>query len=756
MNDPAPVELRLLDTWRVLVRRRPLVLACLAAVVGAVVLLTLVSTPLYRATATLQIQRHGPDILTHKDVLSVDPSWADYQDFYQTQYKILQSRSVLRLAAERLDLVNRPEFGDRRKSPVARMVAWVRERVGPADDGADPADPPDPAIGYLEAGLTIQPVRSSHLVKVSFTDRDAGLARDVANAIAAAYQEFSLRSRYSATAQASDFLTKQVAQVQAELGAKERELQQASADKAILALRDDTTDITSQALADLSAQYVAAKGRLALAEARLAAILGASPDALPEVLASPLILALKSKYADVERARSQLAERFRDDWPALRQVDEELRQARARLELETESIARQVREVATTDHTRARGEVFSLGRGVEEQKLEVQRVNRDAIEVASLKSEIETRRRFLDDLVNRQSETEVSDRLRDTQASNVHVVDPAETPRVPVSPRKRFNLLVGVLLGLLAGVGAAFLADHIDNTVKGEHDLERTADLPVFGHVPLFEPLRAVSAGSGSKIGSQHPIGLASWLDPRSGFSEAFRNLRTSLLLASPDRPPRVIVVTSCEPGDGKSTVSVNLAIVLTQLGRRVLLVDADLRRPRLHRIFGVGNNAGLSSLMTGNATFEDVVQDCEMPGLALIPSGPLPPNPSELLQSASLQAMLDRSRDRGEWDHVILDSPPAVQVADSLILGARADATILVVRAAKTARESLVAGVARLRQAHVNVSGAVLNAVREKDGYYYHYKYRYYRTGAEAGSASEAPPRRFARFKRKRQSRSA
>jgi len=757
MNDPAPVELRLLDTWRVLVRRRPLVLACLVAVVGVVLLLTLVATPLYRATSTLQIQRHGPDILTHRDVLSVDPSWADYQDFYQTQYKILQSRAVLRIAAERLDLDSRPEFADRRESPVGRLMTWARERFRPAAAETPSGDPLDPAIGYLEGGLTIQPVRSSHLVKVSFTDRDAGLARDAANAIAAAYQEFILQSRYSATAQASDFLTKQVAQVQIELSDKERELQQASADKAILALRDDSTDITSQALADLSSQYVAAKGRLALAEARLAAVLAAAPDALPEVLASPLILALKSKYAEVERARSQLAERFRDDWPALRQVDEELRQARARLELETQNIARQVREVASTDHTRARGEVENLGRRVEEQKLEVQRVNKDAIEVASLKSEIETRRHFLDDLVNRQSETEVSDRLRDTQASNVRVVDAAETPKVPVSPRKRFNLLVGILLGLLAGVGAAFLADHIDNTVKGEYDLERTADLPVFGHVPLFEPLRAVPEGGPAKGGaSQHPIGLASWLDPRSAFSEAFRSLRTSLLLASPDRPPRVIVVTSCEPGDGKSTVSVNLAIVLTQLGRRVLLVDADLRRPRLHRIFGVSNQVGLSSLLTGNACFEDVVQDCEMPGLALVPSGPLPPNPSELLQSASLQAMLDRARESTDWDHVLLDSPPAVQVADSLILGARADATILVARSAKTARESLVAGVARLRQAHVQVSGAVLNAVREQDGYHYHYKYRYYRTGAEAGSAADPATRRFARFRRKRDSRSA
>jgi len=750
-GDPAQDELRLLDYWRVLARRRHLVLACLVGIVAVATVLTLVATPLYRATATLQIARQGPDILTYQDVLNVDPSWADYQDFYQTQYKILQSRTVLRIAAERLDLVNRPEFATRRESPGARFGAWVRARLRPARHGEP--DPTDLALLFLVNGLTIHPVRSSHLVKVSFTDRDRALASDTANAIATAYQEFNLRSRYSATAQASEFLTKQVAQVQAEIAGMESRLQDASVRKEILALRDDTTNITSQALADLSAQSVAAKGRLALAEARLAALQSGVPDSLAEVLASPLILGLKSQYAEIERRRSQLAERFGADWPAMRQLDEELSQARERLEIETRGIARQVRSVVEADHARARAEVESLGRRVDEQKLEVQRVNRDAAEVASMKAEIDTRRRFLADLVGRQSQTEVSDRLRDTQASNVRVVDPAEIPEQPVSPRKRFNLVVAVLLGLAVGVGAAFLADHVDNTVKGEQDLERTAKLPVFGHVPLFEPLRAVPDAGAAQAGTQHPIGLASWLDPRSAFSEAFRNLRTSLLLASPDRPPRIIVVTSCEPSDGKSTVSVNLAVVLTQLGRRVLLIDSDLRRPRLHRIFAVGNAVGLSSLMTGNATFEDVVQDCDIPGLALVSSGPLPPNPSELLQSASLQAMIERLRSSGEFDHVIFDSPPSVQVADSLILAARADATIVVVRSGKTARDSLVAGVARLRQAHVHVSGAVLNAVREQDGYYYQYKYRYYRTGAE--SASEAPGR-FARFKRKRQSRSA
>jgi len=255
--------------------------------------------------------------------------------------------------------------------------------------------------------------------------------------------------------------------------------------------------------------------------------------------------------------------------------------------------------------------------------------------------------------------------------------------------------------------------------------------LPLLGRVPLFEPLRVVYGrrqGS-AEAPAEHADGegaaspdLASHHAPRSSFSEALKNLRTSLLLASPEQPPRCILVTSCEPGAGKSTIAINLATVLTQMGRRVLLIDADLRRPRIHHGLGLSNEIGLTSYLSGNAKPEELFQPTEIPLLVVIPSGPTPPNPSELLGSPALSALLTRLARSQEFDHVILDSPPLLQVTDSLILATRADVTVLVVRAGVTSRESLSESVARLRQGRAQIAGAVFNAVSERSNPYSYY----------------------------------
>lgn len=732
-------EIRLQDYWRILVERRAVVLTCFLAIVGAVMVATFLQKPVYRATTTMQIERQGPDILTFKDVVNVDASYGGYQDFWQTQYKILQSRTVLRIAAERLDLPNRPEFASRRASPMSRFITWIKGIVSPpAVVPGTVSDPLDPSVTFLADGIDVEPVRNSHLVQVSFNDRDPLICADVANAIAAAFQQFNLEARYSTTAQASEFLTKEVARIQADIGQAERKLQEYGSRREILAIGDSAKDISEEALSELNAKLTEARGRLALAQARFNSIEDATPNSLPEILNSPLVTNLKQQYAEVERRHSQMAERFKPDWPPLQQLQEELDKARQRLDLESQAIVEKVKGVARADLERARAEVASLQQHVDSQKVEVQRVNRDSIEFASLKNEIETKRKVLADLVARQSQTETSDRLKDTQASNIRVVDKAEVPKRPVRPKKLLNLALGIFLGLGVGIGAAVLLDHLDSTIKTEQDIERFSGLPILGNIPFFLPLRAVREEEKAPETGAPTAGtdLASHVDPRSPFAEACKNLRTSLLLASPEHPPKLILVTSCQPGDGKSTVALNLGIVLTQLGRRVMIVDADLRKPRLHRALDLENRAGLASVLTGNAALEEVVIETLVPGLDAVTSGPIPPNPSELLDSPSLIALVERLRVDSRYDHLIFDSPPAVQVTDSVILAARMDASIIVVRSGVTERESLAAGAQRLRQARGRVVAAVLNAVPETGGYYY--RYRYYRHyGEEAADAA-------------------
>jgi capsular exopolysaccharide synthesis family protein len=279
----------------------------------------------------------------------------------------------------------------------------------------------------------------------------------------------------------------------------------------------------------------------------------------------------------------------------------------------------------------------------------------------------------------------------------------------------------------------AFLLHHLDNSIKSEADIRQITELPILGHVPAAQPLRLVRSGVRPADSSkgQNPD-LASHVDARSSVAESFKGLRTSLLLASPEHPARSILVTSSQPQDGKTLVSLNLAIVLTQLDREVLIVDADLRRPRVHRVLGLDNETGLSSLLSGNASLDGVLRETEIPKLYAIPAGPIPPNPSELLGSPIFAGLLDRLVREGKIDHVIVDSPPLLSVSDSLILASHLEGTILVVKAGQTARESLAEAMARLRQSRVPVIGAVLNAVSE-EGHRYYYG-RYYGRDATRG----------------------
>ena len=734
-------EIGFREYWRVLVRRRNVVLTCLLVTVFTVMLLTLLSTPEYVASTTLQIGRRGPEILTFQDVLGYDP--AGYYDFYETQYKILQSRTVSELAAERLDLANRPELLARKGSPISRGLRWIRS-LG--------KDPPDEdgykrAVGFVKNNLAVELVRNSYLVRVSFMDRDPELARDVANAVADAYQQFKLEARFTTTDQASEFLTKEVARVRQEVGGLERRLLEYGDEKAILSMDEGARDINEQTLADLSARLTVARTQLAKAQARYGAIQDSPPDSLAEVLSSPLIHHLKQRVAELERQHSQVQEQFKPGWPALAELEEGLAQARAGLEFERQAIAGQVRDVSRKNYEQALAEVSLLEQEVNAQRLLVQQNSRDAIEYGSLKAEIEARRQVLTDLVTRRSETETSGQLRETQPSNVRVVVRAAVPDSPARPRKLFNLGLSVLVGLMLGVGVVLVSHYVDNTIKTEQEVTHYgAGAAVLGHVPFYDDdhedtIRASrSENVAVEIAGDQPSDLASHTLPRSSFAEAFRNLRTSLLLAVPDHPPRKILVTSCGPGDGKSTVALNLSIVLTQMGRHVLLIDADLRRTRIHKVLGLDNKTGLSNLLSGNAGVGAIIRECGIPGLDVISSGPTPPNPSELLGSPGMDALLMDPTVADDYDHVILDSPPATQVADAVILASKMDSTILVVRAGGTTRESLAETVERLRRSHAHSLGTLLNAVSERTGYYYYDRYRYYygTDDSESAAASE------------------
>jgi len=729
------------DYLRVLGERKPVVITCFGLVVAATALFTFLEHPLYRATATIQIERNAPEALNFGQLTGSD--YYEYQDFYQTQYKVLQSRTVLRIAAQKLDLPNRPTYAQRKGTPIGRLIAWGANLfLG----GAGATGPPDTWLAptnFMAQRLTVEPVRNSKLVRLTFEDRDRQLSADAANAVADAYETFNTTTRYTTSDQAREFLTDQVGRLQSEIAKEEQELQDEGKQKEILSLSDSTQNIAEKALGDMNARYIEARGRLAVAQARYEAVANGDPDSLPEVLQSQLITDLKMQYADIERRYNQAAERFKADWPPLQQMQEELDGAANRLEVETDTIARQVRSVAKAEYAKVRDEVENLGRQVDAQKIEVQRVAGNAIGYAGLKADIETKRKILNDLLTRQSETDTTSRLKGGPASNMRIVDRAEIPRAPFKPNKPLNLALSVLFGLLLGAGAALLLNYADNTVKTEQDIQRHAGVPALGFIPLYQTLHVVGEGEKKTSGSQYAADVACHTDSRSSFAEAFKSLRTAFLLASPERAPRHVVVTSCEPLDGKSTVITNLAIALTQIGRRVVIVDADLRRPRVHKVFGITNEIGLSSFLSGNAPVEEVVRDSGVPNLQVVTSGPVPPNPSELLASKALEAFMESLETVGPFDHVFFDSPPLLQMADAVLLATCMDATILVAREGRTIHQSLSSGVKRLRQSRARILGAVLNAVVERFGNYYYYRYHRDEPGESKPRSSESRARR-------------
>jgi capsular exopolysaccharide synthesis family protein len=738
--DPSPGTRHLLEYWAVLRRRRWVVYLAVATVTLVALVGSFLSTPLYRATTTLQIERHNPDILTFRDLSQVDYSWVAYSDFFQTQFKILGSEAIARKAAESLDLLSHPDFEPSDEAPGlrARVLSLI-----PRPGETQPLDPLDAAALRVLAGLEIAPVRNSHLVNVSWVSPEPELAPRVANAVVDAYIQYTLESKFSTSDQAAEFLVDQIGTLRQEITAIEERLQTYGEAKNIVSI-DDNSNITLRALSDIAQRRTAAQAVLAEKEAAYRAVRESSPEALPEVLHSDLIERLKAEHAQYEAELSEKSELFKDGWPEIETLKSRIEQVRSQLRRETDEIAAKVLLSAEADYNRARAEVANLEALLQRQENAAQRLRRNAVEYANLRAEVDKKRDTLDALMARQNEMALSTRLRDLDAtsSNIRVVNRARVPVAPFHPNTRLNLTLGLLLGLVLGLGGVFLLEYLDNTVGSPQELEAVTALPVLAVVPHEGEDGGLSVARMRRkpaVVPERPVERVAHLQPQAPASEAYRELRTSILLSNPGHPPRLLVVTSSIPEEGKSATSVNLAVVLAQMGRKVVVVDTDLRRPRLHKIFDVPNETGVSTYLSGMEEDPDrLLVPTDVPGLMFLPSGPIPPNPSELLNS---QQFADLGREllaRGH-DHVIFDSPPVLSVADPLIIGSVVDGTILVVRASRTPRQSVRLATEKLEQPGVRALGLVLNDVRSGGHGYGYYRYHYDRGETGRGPDGKA-----------------
>ena len=714
-------ELHLTDFVKVVYKRRWTAATAFVLVVLSVTIYTFTATPIFESRTRLLIEAEDPNVVSFKQVINEAQQKADY---YQTQYNILQSRALARKTIDSLNLWEHPLLGAPKTQDagfstgkaIAGAAGYVTGLFGsePAAasteaPGADETQAQSGTIDRFLSALTVAPIRNSRLVDVKFRSADAALATNVVNALARNYIAHNLEYRFSASKEASDWLGEQLSEQRKQVEAAESRLQQYREQNDALSLVD-RQNIVVQKLADLNAAVTKAKTDRLQKESMYNQLRGvqdggAALDTFPAILGNSFIQQQKAELAGLQQQLAQLSEKYGDKHPEIVKTRSAIAAAQHKLQTETAKVVAGVR----TEYQAALAHESSLTAALNQQKGEAYSMNRKNIDGSRLEGEVSSAKAMYDSLLQRAKETGISGELK---TSNIRVVDVAERPRGPISPRSSLNLMLALLGGSVLGLGLAFFFEYLDSRIKTPDELRTHLGLPSLGMVPALDMK--------SWKGKEPLIHLG--VPP--GFAEAFRTIRTNVLFSSAEEGSRVLVITSTGPGEGKTTVASNLAIGFAQAGQRVLLIDADMRRPRVHSVFGMKQEPGLSNLMVGNAKASETVHKTAVPGLWVLAAGHNPPNPAELLGSQRFRDFLVSLKEH--FDLILVDSPPVMAVTDAAIAANTANGVVFVVGAEMTSRHAARAAVEQLDNGRAHFVGAILNRVElERNAYYYSHYYR-------------------------------
>jgi capsular exopolysaccharide synthesis family protein len=731
-HDEDVIDLRAL--WDVLVRRRSVIIAL--AILGVLIALvaTFVATPVYRSTVLLQIETEGSRVVDYGSVTQEEVAgYRANQDFYKTQYELLESRTLARRVMDQLglEMVANPERGVRAllHGTVDTIKSWLA-LVTAADPAASESGLDAEVMAERKAEeaflahLTVEPIRDSRLVRIHYDSSSPIEAAEVANAVAANFIALNLERRYDASAYAKQFLQDQLAQARATLEDAEKRFVAYAREREIVNT-NDRLEITLAKLREMNTQLVMVEAERIAAEAEYQELLASGAKGVADVLDSQLVQKLKERRSELEAEYRENLKVLKPKYPTMVQLREQIGELSQQINGEVASISSGIKG----RYESKMREEAKLTQRIAELKEEALTLQDRSTDYETLRREVQTSRELFDGLLQRMKEVGVAAGIGE---NNISIVDPALVPAEPYKPSLELNLFLGFGLGLFAGLALAFLLDALDDRLKSPEELEELTGASVLTLIPR------VSAGELGLAPAE--LGLLTHHDPTSPLAEAVRSLRTQLLFSTPDGVPDVLHFVSAVPGEGKTTASANAAIAFAQAGSSVLLIDADLRNPSLHHVFSLPNISGLSNHLIGSATALEVSQPTPVRGLFTITSGPLPPNPVELLMGARMVDLLRLASER--FDLVIVDSPPVIGLADALVLGNLAKATVLVVDLEQSGRREIAGAVRRLRQANVRLAGTVLSKVgRSGSGYGYGYGYGYsYEYGANRGGVGRLP----------------
>jgi polysaccharide biosynthesis transport protein len=709
-----PREPHLYDYLLILRKHQWLILSFLMVVVTIVTVATFRMKPVYSASAKIEIDRENTTMLPFQGADSYD-LMVDLDNYIETQSRILTSETLALQTIRNLGLAGNPEFSGDGSSEAIATGSLENQKL-------------PPEIGAFLGSLTVKRIPNTRLMEVSFESTDPKMAARILNAHLLSYIDQNFKSGYDATAKASGLLQEELKELGEKVRLSEDARIQYERDNQIWAVDDkndkSNVNVTTERFADLNKQLTEAQSESLKKQALYEFAKTGDTDAVPQLRDNATLQDMQKKRADLAIQYSDAVNQYGPNYPKVQRLQAQMSEVDEQMARERKGIIAQLE----SEYRQAKQQEELLSHALDQQKLEVNAMSEKMIQYNILKREAEANKSLYDGLQTKLKEAQISSGLR---SSNIRIVDPAMIPSTPTRPAKARNIALAFLVGLVGGIGLALLREYLDNTVKTPDDVENLARLPSLAVVPSFgdgsaEAKRNIFLRAATN-GHEKRVELVAQHLPKSQMSEAFRALRTALLLSQPDHPPQVILVTSALPREGKTTAAANLAVTLAQLGDKTVLVDADLRKPGVGRLLNLGNGkyAGLSSYLAGVSSLELVtVPHPAIPNLAAIPTGPLPPNPADLLSSNRLSDAITELRKNFKF--IVIDSPPIMAATDAVILSVQTDGVLLVVRSGETPKEAFTRTRDLLTSVKCHLLGVVLNAVDSSAPDYY-YSYRYY-----------------------------